>query len=90
MAEQIAPDSGSEQSGVKLGAGAVMSLAGLLLLIIFMIQNRQSVQFRFLFWGLAWPLWLVIFVSAAFGALIWVGLGVMRRHRRRKERRASR
>jgi hypothetical protein len=29
-------------------------------------------------------------VMAVFGALVWFGLGVMRRHRRRKERRENR
>jgi hypothetical protein len=29
-------------------------------------------------------------VSALVGALVWFGLGVLRRHRRRKERRAAR
>lgn len=89
MTERTKPDSGSEQSGAKLGAGAVMSLISVALLVIFMIQNRQSVRFTFLFWGFTWPLWLVILVSAVFGAVMWIGLGVMRRHRRRKERRES-
>ena len=29
-------------------------------------------------------------LSLVFGALVWFGLGVMRRHRRRKERRENR
>jgi hypothetical protein len=29
-------------------------------------------------------------VVALFGALVWFGLGVLRRHRRRKDRRAER
>jgi hypothetical protein len=29
-------------------------------------------------------------MTAVFGALVWFGLGVMRRHRRRVERRAAR
>jgi hypothetical protein len=39
---------------------------------------------------LAWPLWLLTMDSAVLGALVWFGLGVMRRHRRRKERRQDR
>jgi uncharacterized integral membrane protein len=35
-----------------------------------------------------WPLWLVILISALLGALIWFGLGVMRRRSRRKARRS--
>jgi hypothetical protein len=30
---------------------------------------------------------LLILLSAVFGTLIWLGFGVIRRHRRRKERR---
>jgi uncharacterized integral membrane protein len=60
------------------------------LLLIFMIQNTQRVRLDFLFWTFAWPLWLLTMASALLGALVWVGLGVMRRHRRRKERRQAR
>jgi hypothetical protein len=35
-------------------------------------------------------LWLYTIVMALVGALVWFGLGVMRRHRRRKERRENR
>ena len=57
------------------------------LLAIFMIQNTGSVEVRFLFLSFTWPLWLLIIVSALIGALVWFGLGVLRRHRRRQERR---
>ena len=63
---------------------------GVGLLVVFMLQNRDKIPVHFLFWDFTWPLWLLIIVSAVFGALIWFGLGVMRRHRRRKERRADR
>jgi len=45
---------------------------------------------KFLFWEFTWPVWLLILVSAGIGALVWFGLGVLRRHRRRKERRDDR
>jgi len=60
------------------------------LLVIFMIQNTQRVRLDFLFWHFTWPLWLLTVTSALLGALVWLGLGVMRRHRRRKERRQAR
>ena len=80
----------SKGSGRKLGGGAIASLAGVGLLVVFMVQNTEDVTVDFLAWDLTWPLWLVILVSAVAGALVWFGLGVMRRHRRRKERRADR
>lgn len=79
-----------EQQRPKLGAGAVASLIGLGVLLVFVVQNTQDVKFHFLFLEFTWPLWLYTIVVAFFGALVWFGLGVMRRHRRRKERREGR
>src|SRR5215218_7069922 len=76
--------------GRRLGGGAIASLSGLGLLVIFMIQNTQRVRLDFLFWGFIWPLWLLTMASALLGALVWFGLGVMRRHRRRVARREAR
>lgn len=73
-----------------LSGGAIASLTGLGLLIVFMIQNTQSVQLDFLFWSFTWPLWLLTLASALLGAFVWFGVGVIRRHRRRKERRQDR
>ena len=74
----------------KLGGGAIASLSGLAVLLIFIVQNTADVRFHFLFLDFTWPLWLYTIVVAIFGALVWFGLGVMRRHRRRKARRAER
>jgi len=81
---------GDRTNGARLGGGAIASLTGVGLLVIFMLQNREDVSVDFLFWSFAWPLWLLTLVTAAAGALVWFGLGVMRRHRRRKERREDR
>ena len=74
----------------KLGGGAIASLSGLGVLLIFIIQNTEDVQLHFLFLELTWPMWQYTIVVALFGALVWLGLGVMRRHRRRKARRKER
>lgn len=76
--------------GRRLGAGAITGLTGVGLLLAFMIQNTQDVRIDFLFWSFHWPLWLYTFVIALIGAFMWVGLGVLRRHRRRKARREGR
>jgi uncharacterized membrane protein len=60
-----------------MSGGAIASLTGVGVLIIFMIQNTEEVTLNFLIWNL-------------FGALVWFGLGVLRRHRRRKARREGR
>lgn len=74
----------------RLGAGAIATIAGLALLVIFALQNRDDAQLDFLVWSFTWPLWLLTIASAVVGAFVWFGLGVMRRHRRRKERREDR
>jgi uncharacterized integral membrane protein len=68
----------------------VATLSGLGVLLIFIVQNTEDVRFDFLFWHFTWSLWLYTIVTAAFGALTWLGLGVLRRHRRRRARRRSR
>jgi uncharacterized integral membrane protein len=73
-----------------LSGGAIASLSGVALLFIFVVQNTDDVELDFLFWDFTWPLWLLTIVSALLGALVLFGLGIMRRHRRRKERRADR
>jgi len=83
-------ESGQVRNRKRLGTGAIASLAGGGLLLIFIVQNTERIRLHFLVWNFSWPLWLYTLFTAAFGALIWVGLGVMRRHRRRKERRAER
>jgi uncharacterized integral membrane protein len=79
----------SDGGGRKLGGGAIASLSGLAVLVIFIVQNTEDVRFDFLFFHFTWPLWLYTIVVALVGALVWFGLGVMRRHSRRKERREN-
>jgi len=76
-----------QQRKARLGGGAIASLVGVGLLVVFMIQNTEDVRVKFLAWNFTWPVWLLVLVSAVVGALIWFGLGVLRRHRRRKARR---
>ena len=84
----MSPDGGND--GARLGGGAIASIVGVVALVVFMLQNRDQTNLNFLMFEVTWPLWLVILVSALLGALIWFGLGVMRRRSRRKERRANR
>jgi len=90
MVEDGHRSSSSGSDGRRLGGGAIASLTGGALLVVFMVQNTDDVKLDFLFWSFTWPLWLLTIVSAVLGALVWFGLGVMRRHKRRKERRQDR
>jgi hypothetical protein len=56
------------QEGRRLGGGAIASLSGLAVLIIFIVQNTQDVAFQFLFLSFTWPLWLYTIVVAVFTA----------------------
>ena len=90
MNEPAQYDAGAQGQGRRLGGGAIASIGGAALLLAFVLQNRQDVSIDFLFWTFTWPLWLLTIVSAVLGAVVWFGLGVLRRHRRRKERREDR
>ena len=86
-AQQAPP---AQPAGRRLGGGAIASLVGLAFLATFIVQNRQHVKLDFLWWSFTWPLWIYAIVCALFGALVWFGVGVMRRRRRRKGRRENR
>ena len=81
---------GQPSESRRLGGGAIATLVGLGLLVVFMLQNTEDIRVDFLVWHFIWPLWLVVLLSAVLGAFVWFGLGVLRRHRRRKERREDR
>jgi uncharacterized integral membrane protein len=78
------------KASVKSSGGAITAFTGGALLIIFMVQNTEDVTLQLFFWEFTWPLWLVVLLSATLGALIWLGLGIIRRHRRRAARRDAR
>jgi uncharacterized integral membrane protein len=65
--------SSSSANNARLSGGAIASLTGVGLLIVFMIQNTEDARLDFLFWHFTWPLWLLTLVSAPVGALIWSG-----------------
>ena len=87
MTEQ--PGAGApERRGVS--ARAIVAVIAAVILLIFAFQNTKSIDVRFLGLRFSWPLWLYTIGAAVFGALVWSGLGVIRRHRRRVQRRADR
>jgi uncharacterized integral membrane protein len=76
--------------GRHLSGGVIATLGGGGLLVVFMAQNTDDVTLKFLFWSFTVPLWLFTLAVAILGAVLWIGLGVLRRHRRRKARRDAR
>ena len=68
--------------GILAGAG--------LLLLAFILSNRQDETVQFLFMEFTLPMWLILAVTALLGAAVGT-LGVfVRRRQRRKARRADR
>jgi uncharacterized integral membrane protein len=90
MAQQGPGTGETTGRGVRLSGGAIASLAGAGALVVFMVQNREDVTLEFLVWSFTWPLWLFTLVVAVLGAFVWIGFGVLRRHRRRVARREDR
>ena len=52
----------------KLSGGAIASLTGVGVLLIFIIQNTDRVRFQFLFWTFTWPLVVHDHDGAVWGA----------------------
>jgi uncharacterized integral membrane protein len=73
----------TDADGRKLSAGVVALLLGLVALGAFMIQNPDRVRVEFLLWDLELALWFLVLASAVLGALVWSGIGLVRRRRRR-------
>jgi uncharacterized integral membrane protein len=87
---ESAGGTGKAAGGGRLSGAAVAALGGGAVLVVFMAQNTESVTLDFLFWSFTWPLWLLTIVIAVVGAVVWIGFGVLRRHRRRVARRDAR
>jgi uncharacterized integral membrane protein len=92
MVQQGSGAAGTDKAAAsrRLSGGVIATLGGGGLLIVFMAQNTDDVTLKFLFWSFTVPLWLFTLTVAILGAILWIGLGVLRRHRRRKARRDAR
>jgi uncharacterized integral membrane protein len=77
-------------SAAGISGGLIATLAGGGLLVVFMVQNREDVTLDFLVWSFTVPLWLFTIIVAVLGSIVWIGLGILRRHRRRRARRDAR
>lgn len=66
--------------------GLVAFLLGVVLLVVFVVQNVQEVELRFLGWTRTYPLSLIIIVVIAVTVLLDEILGAVLRRRRRRRR----
>jgi uncharacterized integral membrane protein len=62
------------------GLGAVV-----VLVIIFIAQNSQSVRVKFLFWDASAPLIFALLITTLVGVVIGYVTPIVRRHRRERE-----
>jgi uncharacterized integral membrane protein len=83
-------EGGADAKVLPVSSGVIASGTGIAALVAFMLQNTEDVNLSFLVWDFTLPVWLLTLASALLGAVIWFGLGVLRRHRRRVERRQAR
>ncbi len=88
MADNAA-QGGSQASGSGSGwliGGGVLAAA----LLAFILQNRETVSFTWLFWTFDAPLWIVLVITALVAFVIGQFALMWRRHKRRQARRDSR
>jgi uncharacterized integral membrane protein len=74
----LLPDQPSTSDNLRrFGPAAIIAVVALL----FVLQNTESVRFDFLWFDFRWPLWAMLLVFMAIGALIAWGIGLRRAHR---------
>jgi uncharacterized integral membrane protein len=78
------PTQVAERPGVPWGLAGF--LLGVLLLVVFVVQNVQEVALRFLGWEGEYPLALIIIVVIAISILLDEFLGAALRRRRRQRK----
>lgn len=79
--ESTGDNYGFRLNGRQLGGGLVA-----IVLVIFILSNRQEVTVEFLFMEFSTPQWVVLTVTALLGAA--VGAGVFARRQKRRARRS--
>lgn len=65
----------------RFGPAAIIAVAALL----FVLQNTESARFNFLWFDFRWPLWAMLVVFMAIGALMAWGAERRRARRSRKD-----
>jgi uncharacterized integral membrane protein len=81
----------SQGSSQGSGTGSLIGFGVLgAALLAFIVQNRQTISFDWLFWTFSAPLWLVLVITALVAFVIGQFALMWRRHRRRQARRAGR
>lgn len=83
--ESTGDNYGFRMNGKLLGGGLLA-----ILLLVFILSNRQEVPVHFLFMDFTLPLWITLAVTALLGFAVGTLAVFVRRRQRRKTRRANR
>ena len=81
-----------KKSGTSSGGIVKLVVLGVVLLVvlIFVLQNREKVQFNFLFWDFGLALWVMFVITLVAGVLLgMLGSTLLRRRRRQDLRRRA-
>lgn len=81
-------DEAEERHEVGAGVpwGGIIIVIGVILLVVFSVQNTQSTSLEFLWLTADFPLAIVILVTAVVAALVAVTAGALYRRSRRRRR----
>jgi uncharacterized integral membrane protein len=72
----------------RRGMGKLIGLAvAVILFLVFIFQNGQSVEFNFLFFDFTWPAWSMLLLLFVLGLLCGLITSTVLRRRRRAVRR---
>lgn len=83
------PEQPAPTSSVGIPWGGILATIGLILVVVFAVQNTESTTIDFLWWSGSFPVSMVILVTGVFSALMTVVGGAFYR-RSRMRRRAER
>lgn len=84
-------ESTGDNYGFRMSPKLLLGGLSGIVLIAFILSNRQKVTVNFLFFSMDdVPLWITLTVTALLGAAVGTLAVFTRRHKRRKERRAAR
>lgn len=65
------PDSAGPRFDAAFWRRAGPAIAALVLFIVFVVQNAESVKIRFLWWSITTPRIIVLLGAAVIGVLTW-------------------
>ncbi|HSJ70825.1 MAG TPA: LapA family protein [Acidimicrobiia bacterium] len=74
-----------QEQQTRAQTGLIISGVIIVLVAIFIAQNAESIPFEFLVLNFEAPLWLVLIIVFALGAVVGQGLMWMRRRAKRRK-----